>query len=481
MRTRRVLAAVSAVGLLAAGAVASPTAVAAAPKRVVSAAFLYLPPTTRLAPGESLRYTNLDLVPHNIRSTDGLFSSGAPIGALETRPVNGVEQLPPGNYRYFCEVHPFMTGSIVVGAGGGAPPVEPPSTPAPPLGAGGLVVGVVPTPTSLAVFERDLYVASWATGVVFRLPLLPLGLLGPPIPYAAGFRNPLGIAFDDDGTMFVADSHPSSRPDRTTDGRVWAVAPSGAHAKRVVVDGLPNGRHNTNGMVVHGGRLLIANGNSTDDGVAGGDPEEPLSGTVFSVPVGMRGLRIPPPPAPLPPPVTLVASGMRNIYDVAIRPGTGEAWMTMNGLDAQEPFGEDLLLRAPIGGPVEDFGFPGCVHASNPFRVAQNRNPDVTDMCDGTEVPPAALLGLHTSADGLAFGPGGRWGRDVYVALFGSNPGETVRGRQVLRVPVSAAGVVTGPPRVIRTGGSPLDLTFGPAGLYVADFLSSTITLLRSP
>jgi glucose/arabinose dehydrogenase/plastocyanin len=485
MRRRYLTTGITAAGMVAATLVAGtvPAAHAAAPKRITTLAFQYLPPTLRVPTGGAMRYTNLDLVPHNVRSTDGLFTSGSPIGPLQSRPVQGVGNLAPGRYKYFCEVHPFMTGTLVVGnGGGGSPPVEPPEIPSPPIATGGLPVGLVPTPTSLTAFAGSLYVASWGAGVVFRLPLLPLGLLGPPLPYATGFHNPLGIAFNpSDGTMFVADSHASSRPGRTTEGRVWAVARSGTHAKSVVIDGLPNGRHNTNGMVVHAGRLLITNGNSTDDGVDGGDPEEPLSGTVLSVPVGARGLHIPPPPASPPPSVSVVARGMRNVYDVAVRPGTAEAWITMNGLDAQEPFGEDLLLRAPIGGVVEDFGFPGCVYASNPFRVVQNRNPRVTDVCDGTEVAPATLLGLHVSADGIAFGPGGVWGRDAYIALFGSNPGEVTSGRRVVRVPVSATGVVTGAPRTIRSGGSPLDLAFGPAGLYVGDFLTGTISLLRAP
>ena len=252
------------------------------------------------------------------------------------------------------------------------------------------------------------------------------------------------------------------------------AVPRGTRLPRVVVDGLPNGRHNTNGLVVHKGRLLIANGNSTDDGVDGGPPEEPLSGTLLSLPVNARGLH---PPSPS---IAVVARGMRNDYDVAIRPGTDEAWITMNGPDAEEPFGEDLLLRAPLGGLVEDFGFPGCVYVSDPLRVVQNRNSRVADNCDGTETPPATLLGLHTSADGIAFGAGGAWGGDAYVAMYGSNPGEQSAGRRVVRVPIGAGGTVTGPSRTIRSGGNPLDLTFGPAGLYVGDF-TGTIFLLRAP
>jgi DNA-binding beta-propeller fold protein YncE len=89
-------------------------------------------------------------------------------------------------------------------------------------------------------------------------------------------------------------------------------------------------------------------------------------------------------------------------------------------------------------------------------------------------VPPEALLGLHVSSNGLAFAPDG----SLYIALYGNNPGEVSAGHQVIRVPISADGVVSGPHEVVVDGGSPLDVAFGPAGLYVADFSANTITLV---
>ena len=49
-----------------------------------------------------------------------------------------------------------------------------------------------------------------------------------------------------------------------------------------------------------------------------------------------------------------------------------------------------------------------------------------------------------------------------------------------MRVPVDAGGSA-GAPVDVFVGAGPLDLTFGPAGIYVADFLASTITLVRPP
>ena len=466
---------------------------------VHSSGIQFLPPVVPLDQGGSLTYTIADVAPHNLVADDRgptgqpLFSSGAPTGN-GAYPVAGVEDLAPGTYTFHCDLHGNMTGELQV-LEQSAPPI--PDPPDPP---GGVTTptGVVPTPTSLTAFDGAMYVASWQGGTVQRLPIMDGGLLGQPSTYADGFSSPLGVAFAPDGTLFVADSHPSSTPGRSTDGRVWAVAPGGG-SKDIVVDGLPNGRHNTNGMEVRNGRLYIANGNSTDDGVAGGDPETPLSGTLLSVPVGARGLTASSPE------LVLEARGMRNLYDVAFRPGTSEAWLPMNGPDALDPWGEDLLLKADVDATrtvtttttkrkkrttsvvedvVADFGFPGCVYAAPPNEPAVKQNPAVADThpCNPAAITaPEQLLGLHVSADGLAFGPQDDfWSGDLFIAEFGSFFGTTPTGHQIVRVPIDDAGQA-GPPEAFLPGGTPLDVTFGPpgTGLYIADFGSGQILLVK--
>ncbi|HVE46971.1 MAG TPA: cupredoxin domain-containing protein [Acidimicrobiales bacterium] len=521
------------VGLAALGVVPAPPGASAVTGAVTAVGFRFVPASVTVLEGDTLEFVNLDSAPHDVVSVEvpPLFQSDLVAGPATTT-VRGVEALEPGDYPFFCTVHNNMEGVLSVVENPLPPlpvdPFEPPAV--------SVATGTVPTPTSLTVRGTDLYVASWGSGTVSRLPILPEGLLGPPTTYAGGFVNPLGIAFGPDGTLFVSDSHPSSRSGRTRDGRVWAVPPGGG-PPQVVIDQLPNGRHNTNGMAVDGDRLYITNGNSTDDGVSGGSPEEALSGTLLSIPLEGRDL------TPASAEVVVEARGMRNNFDVAFRPGAAspEAWMTMNGLDAQEPYGEDLLLKAEIeplapvpatsappaltaaSGPstkgsgkggggkgggkptttttsssttsstttttlppppervVEDFGFPGCVHGEGSLAGVQNANPAVTDKCDGTETPPEALLGLHVSANGLAFGPGGYWKRDLFIAEYGNNPGETNSGHKVVRVPIGADGTVIGPPQDLLTLPSPLDVAFGPNGLYVADFTSGQILLLRPP
>ena len=149
----------------------------------------------------------------------------------------------------------------------------------------------------------------------------------------------------------------------------------------------------------------------------------------------------------------------------------------MNGPDALDPWGEDLLLKADVAGPAPDFGFPGCVYAKD-ATPSPKQNPAVegVDPCDGTQKPPEALLGLHVSADGLAFDVGGNY---LYIALFGNFFGDEVEGHSVVRVPVDDAGNVTGEPEPQIVGGAPLDVWATSDGIYVADFATGQITLFK--
>jgi glucose/arabinose dehydrogenase/plastocyanin len=462
-----------------------PVAVAgAAESAVVSAGFQFLPPEVVVDQGGSLTHVNVDLAGHNVVSTetgaDGspLFSSGNPAG-IGAYDVAGVENLPARetSYPFICTLHPQMQGGVRV-LEQSAP------VPAPDPGSAPLPVATVPTPSSLTVHEGGLYVASYGTGTVFELAIGTAGTLGAPQPYAEGFSSPLGVEFAPDGTMFVSDSHPSTRPGRSTDGRVWAVAPDGS--KSIVVDELPNGRHNTNGMAVHGDRLYIANGNSTDDGISGGEPEEPLSGTLISVPLTARDL------TPASAEIAVEARGMRNIYDVAFRPGTEEAWIPMNGPDPFDPYGEDLLLKADLTRPEvtegevtpyvpPDFGFPGCIYAAPPNEPRFKQNPNTVGVfdCDPNHRAPEQLLGLHVSANGLEFGPDDSfWDGDLFIAEFGNFFGDRPVGHQVVRVPIEPDGS-SGPPQTFLPEAAPLDLTFGPDGMYVGDFATGQIQLVR--
>jgi plastocyanin len=442
-----------ATALLAASASVAPHA-DATDQAVAAVANQFVPANISVSKGSALTFVNTDVAPHNVvadatRRGGPLFGSTT-VTTGQQATVTGVAALRPGTYTFHCSVHPQMHGSLAVTDGTGPVVVATPS------GAS------VPTPTSVTYNKGALYVTSYAGNAVFKLDVFAGGALGAPAQYATGFSSPLGSAFGPDGTLYVSDSHQPAGSDRPL-GRIWAVPPSGG-TPHVVIDGLPNGRHNTNGMAVLGNRLYVTNGSSTDDGVTGGPPEQPLSGTVLSY-----ALPIKPHAKP-----TVEAKGLRNVYDVAFRPGSKDLWFPSNGPDALAPYGEDLLHRTDVSKGTSDFGFPACVYKAG---LVRGQNPAVKKRCAATVSAPSAALGLHVSADGVAFGTGGVWGSDLYVAEYGSND-PSLSGHRVVRIPVS--GAKAGVPQDVVVGPAPLDVAFGPDGMYVVDFDSGSILLLRA-
>jgi glucose/arabinose dehydrogenase/plastocyanin len=424
----------------------------AADQAVTAVGNTFLPGNVSMAAGSKLTFANADVAPHNvIADASGrngpIFGSGT-VTAGGTTEVKGVEKLKPATYPFHCSVHPSMRGSLTVTGQTSTPAVV-----ATPTG------GNVPTPTSITFYKNALYVTSYAAGTVTQLPVQAGGLVGAPVTYASGFDSPLGLAFGPDGTLYVADSHQPAGSDRRV-GRVWA---SKNGTSKVVIDGLPNGRHNTNGLAVRNGRLYVANGNATDDGVAGGPTELPLNGTVLSY-----ALPIKPKAGP-----TVEAKGLRNTYDIAFG-SKGDLWFATNGPDALDPYGEDLLHKVDVAKGTADYGFPACVYKAGPTR---GQNAAYPKKCSSRAAKPELALGLHVSADGLAFGTGGAWGNDLYVAEYGSNAPPPA-GHKVVRIPV-VNGKAQAPQDVV-VGLAPIDVTFGPDGLYVLDFDSGAITLLRA-
>ena len=61
--------------------------------------------------GGRVTWINADDVPHLIASADGKFR---PSSALDTNDQYTLTLDRPGSYRYYCTLHPRMTGTIVV-------------------------------------------------------------------------------------------------------------------------------------------------------------------------------------------------------------------------------------------------------------------------------------------------------------------------------------------------------------------------------
>jgi plastocyanin len=75
--------------------------------------FHYTPPSLTVAPGTTVTWTNADDSPHTVREKDGKFKSAA----LDTDDKFSQTFAAPGEYEYFCSIHPYMTGKIVVKTG----------------------------------------------------------------------------------------------------------------------------------------------------------------------------------------------------------------------------------------------------------------------------------------------------------------------------------------------------------------------------
>ena len=86
------------------------TPVKAIKTEVVIDNFSFSPNTLTLPARATVTWTNHDDVPHNIVSTDQKFKS--PV--LDTDEQFSHTFDAPGTYKYFCSIHPKMTGQVVV-------------------------------------------------------------------------------------------------------------------------------------------------------------------------------------------------------------------------------------------------------------------------------------------------------------------------------------------------------------------------------
>jgi glucose/arabinose dehydrogenase len=246
-----------------------------------------------------------------------------------------------------------------------------------------------------------------------------------PRPFRTGLVVPLGLLWRGH-TLYVSES-----------GRVEALRAGGG--RRLVVGGLPFGRHQQDAIVAGpDGRLYLGSG-STCDACAEKDPR---SATVLSfLPDGSR-LRV-------------VARGLRNPYGLVF---VGRAlYATVNGRDDLgdgEPAEAVVRIRAGTS-----FGWPACWPSYALKRLI--------GRCAGV-TRPVAYLEPHSSADGIV-----SWRGDLFVAEWGEYLSHR-HGRVVVRirrgrVATFAAGF-----------DHPLALAVGPSGdLLVGDWGRGVIYAIR--
>jgi plastocyanin len=99
--------------LIATSIAASPALADVAPTAtIVIDNFSFSPPQLSVAAGATVTWENRDDIPHTI-------VNDATPRAFKSPPVDSGEKfsqvfVKPGTYRYFCSLHPHMTGTIIV-------------------------------------------------------------------------------------------------------------------------------------------------------------------------------------------------------------------------------------------------------------------------------------------------------------------------------------------------------------------------------
>jgi len=80
--------------------------------RISISNFTFAPTAMSVRAGQELTWMNEDDAPHTVLGSD----PGSPLKspALDTGDRYSVTITRPGTYRYFCSLHPHMTGSINV-------------------------------------------------------------------------------------------------------------------------------------------------------------------------------------------------------------------------------------------------------------------------------------------------------------------------------------------------------------------------------
>ena len=301
-------------------------------------------------------------------------------------------------------------------------------------------------PTAL-VFDTEgrLYAAS-ADGKVYRIGDVDQDRRGDGVTeFASGFVTPLGIAFRPETDEFFVSFQGQISAIRDADGDGIA------EESRVVISGLPFGRHQNDNLKFGPDGWLYMGVGSTCDACYEADAR---SATI---------LRIHPDTGES----EIFASGMRNPFDLAFHPLTGDLFATDNGRDdlgLDEP--QEELNHIVQGG---DYGFPNC------WNLLEG--PD----CEGT-IPAIAFFESHSSADGVAIYDGDafpdEYRYNAFVVIFGSWLKTVQTG--VVRVVLTPNGdtytahtewLVQFPEGVM-----PLPITVGPDGaLYVGDYINSKI------
>ena len=82
----------------------------AADADVVIDNFAFVPATVTIAAGEAVTWTNHDDTPHQVLASDKSFRSPG----LDTGEHYRLVFAKTGTYGYYCSLHPYMVGTVIV-------------------------------------------------------------------------------------------------------------------------------------------------------------------------------------------------------------------------------------------------------------------------------------------------------------------------------------------------------------------------------
>ena len=302
-------------------------------------------------------------------------------------------------------------------------------------------------PTAFAFDQHGrLYVTSFDNKIYLLNDLNQDGRADSQGIFAAGYYLPLGIAIHPvTGDVYV--SHQggiTALSDTDRDGT--------ADTNKVLVNNLPTDLHQNDNLKFGPDGWLYMGLGSTCDACTESNLR---SATIlrFNVETGDS---------------EVYATGLRNPYDIAFHPLTGDLFATDNGRDdlgMEIPFEE--LNHIVRGG---NYGFPNCWDEQN------------QSGCENT-IRAIAFFESHSSANGLDFYDGDRFPAEfrgnAFVSIFGSwlKPGVQTGIQRVILTPFGET--YTGENSwFVRfpAGVMPLPLLFGPDdALYVGDYINNVI------
>ena len=91
-------------------ALAGDTATATPPSVVEIHNMKFTPPTLTVSAGTKVTWVNDDTTPHTVTDKAKVFRSAA----LDTKDSFSYTFASPGEFTYFCTIHPMMVGKVVV-------------------------------------------------------------------------------------------------------------------------------------------------------------------------------------------------------------------------------------------------------------------------------------------------------------------------------------------------------------------------------